>query len=153
MQAAATDEDVAITVDYNRSHSYDTGGPAPICWKVVNGVMSRAPACPAELILTFSDPPPNPLFSMRDYISHFRATVNGDALGLVSLTSAATGLAHQIYHANVHSCVATVGFCSPFISNTPGLATHSPEKVLELPPFTPYFLVPHHGASLCRTFI
>ncbi|GAB5036729.1 Hypothetical protein NocV09_04700210 [Nannochloropsis oceanica] len=134
MQATDTDEDVAITVDYNRSHSYDIGGPAPICWKVVNGVMSRAPACPAELILTFSDPPPNPLFSMRDYMSHFRATINGQALGLVSLTSATTGLAHEIYHANVHSCVATVGFCSPFISNTPGLSTHSPEKRLNLTP-------------------
>jgi len=153
MQATDTDEDVAITVDYNRSHSYDIGGPAPICWKVVNGVMSRAPACPAELILTFSDPPPNPLFSMRDYMSHFRATINGQALGLVSLTSATTGLAHEIYHANVHSCVATVGFCSPFISNTPGLSTHSPEKVFKMYFFFSCLPIFHHCASVCRTFI
>jgi hypothetical protein len=137
MQAASTEEDVAITVDYDRFHGYDIGGPAPICWRVVNGVMSRAAACPPELILNFSDPPPNPLFSMRDYTASFRATVNGTALGLTSLYSAATGLRHEIYHANVHSCVATVGFCSPFIGNTPGLSTHSPEKVLVLPFFLP----------------
>ena len=30
-----------------------------------------------------------------------------------------------IPHANVHSCVRSVGFCTPFVSNTPGLSTHS----------------------------
>jgi len=173
VQAASSEEEVAITVDYDRFHGYDVGGPAPICWRVVNGVMSRAAACPPELIMTLSDPPPNPLFSMRNYTAFFRVTINGAALGLTSLLSTATGLRHEIYHANVHSCVvrlfawgassalpsslslpvslflqlshsptllppslpslqATVGFCSPFIGNTPGLSTHSPEKVLLL---------------------
>ena len=153
LQAASTEEDVAITVDYDRFHGYDIGGPAPICWRVVNGVMSRAAACPPELIMTFSDPPPNPLFSMRDYVSHFRVTVNGAALGLVSLLSTSTGLRHEIYHANVHSCVATVGFCSPFIGNTPGLSTHSPEKVsFEIPFPLPSFL--HSWRTrVCRIFV
>ena len=31
----------------------------------------------------------------------------------------------NIPHANVHSCVRSVGFCTPFVSNTPGLSTHS----------------------------
>ena len=105
VQAASSEEEVAITVDYDRFHGYDVGGPAPICWRVVNGVMSRAAACPPELIMTFSDPPPNPLFSMRNYTAFFRVTINGAALGLTSLLSTATGLRHEIYHANVHSCV------------------------------------------------
>jgi len=153
MQAAATEEDVAITVDYDRSHGYDVGGPAPICWRRVNNIDSRAAACPAELIMTFSDPPPNPLFSMRDYISYFRVTVNGAALGLTSLDSSGTGLQHEITHANVHSCVATVGFCSPFIGNTPGLSTHSPEKVLMLPFFFPFSLPLPMRTCMCRTFV
>ena len=31
----------------------------------------------------------------------------------------------DIPHANVHSCVRSVGFCTPFVSNQPGLSTHS----------------------------
>ena len=29
----------------------------------------------------------------------------------------------DIPHANIHSCLRTVGFCTPFVSNTPGLST------------------------------
>lgn len=150
MQAASTEEDVAITVDYDRSHGYDVGGPAPICWKRINTTQHQLAACPAELILTFSDPLlPNPLFSMRDYTAFFRVTVNGEALSLTSSLSSATQLSHEIYHANVHSCVSTVGFCSPAIANSPGLSTHSPEKVLMLSFFCLFSLPPPICAPVC----
>ena len=31
----------------------------------------------------------------------------------------------HVNHANIHSCIASRGVCSPFVSNTPGLATHT----------------------------
>jgi len=31
----------------------------------------------------------------------------------------------MIPHVNIHSCVSSIGACTPFISNTPGLATHT----------------------------
>jgi len=33
----------------------------------------------------------------------------------------------EIPHTNIHSCLRKVGFCTPFVANTPTLATHSPE--------------------------
>lgn len=132
LQATTNGEDVPITIDYDPAHGYDVGGPAPVCWRTSNSVTTRVAACPHELILTYHDPPPNPLYSMRDYISHFRVTVNEVALGVVYTTSAVTNQSINLVHANVHSCVATVGFCTPAIGNTPGLATHTPEKVMPL---------------------
>ena len=35
-------------------------------------------------------------------------------------------------HANVHSCFPTAGTCTPFIQNTPGLATHTAELEADL---------------------
>ena len=32
---------------------------------------------------------------------------------------------HDIPHANIHSCIASRGACTPFVANTPGLATHT----------------------------
>jgi hypothetical protein len=33
----------------------------------------------------------------------------------------------ELPHCNVHSCLRHVGFCTPFVKNSPGLATHSPQ--------------------------
>jgi hypothetical protein len=32
---------------------------------------------------------------------------------------------HDVPHANIHSCIASRGACTPFVANTPGLATHT----------------------------
>src|SRR6056297_730268 len=129
LQAMPTEEEISITKDYDPYDGYDVGGPAPICWRTVNSVTTRSPSCPPSAILTFTDPPPDPMYSMRDYVSHFRITANEEDLNLLSLIRGTTGERYTLWHANIHSCVASVGFCTPSISNTPGLATHSPEKV------------------------
>lgn len=33
----------------------------------------------------------------------------------------------DVSHGNVHMCLDSVGFCTPFVQNTPGLSTHSAE--------------------------
>ena len=30
-----------------------------------------------------------------------------------------------VNHVNLHSCMANIGFCTPFVANSPGLSTHS----------------------------
>ena len=35
------------------------------------------------------------------------------------------GTKGHVNHANIHSCIASRGVCSPFVANTPGLATHT----------------------------
>merc|ERR1711865_527334 len=32
---------------------------------------------------------------------------------------------HMLPHVNIHSCVSSIGACTPFVANTPGLATHT----------------------------
>lgn len=36
-----------------------------------------------------------------------------------------SGVHYEIPHSNLHSCLTHVGFCTPFVSNTPALSTHS----------------------------
>jgi hypothetical protein len=40
----------------------------------------------------------------------------------------------SIPHANVHSCLRNVGFCTPFVASTTGLATHSAALTATLSP-------------------
>ena len=66
---------------------------------------------------------PSTLRAGQDYSVTYKATVPS--------SRAPVG---TIPHANVHSCLRDVGFCTPFVSNTPGLATHSAALTAQLSP-------------------
>jgi hypothetical protein len=78
--------------------------------------------CP-NVTLTFLTQPPETMYSMQDYPTDYYFTVNDPTHAVVPVnTSASTpDVKWHIPHANIHSCVSSVGFCTPFVGNTPGL--------------------------------
>jgi hypothetical protein len=87
--------------------------------KTYNGTTSRMARCNESVSLEFLTRPPNPMYSMQDYPTDYRFTINSTRLGHVAHPVGSTDW--HIPHANIHSCVATVGFCTPLIGDTPGL--------------------------------
>ena len=96
--------------------AYDLGEDVTLCWltDAPNGGSAAREDCAGasmEFVLPLL---PSSLWSGQQYSVHYRM--------LVPSSRSPTSL---IPHANVHSCVRSVGFCTPFVSNTPGLSTHS----------------------------
>ena len=93
---------------------YETGDDITLCWVTneTSGVRVRESCGGASV--TFQGVEQTSFWEGKVYEKKYSATVPA------TLSPSAS-----IPHANIHSCVRTVGFCTPFVSNTPGLATHS----------------------------
>lgn len=88
----------------------------------VGGVFTRMAACPPTVTLEFLSRPPNPMFAMEDYPTDYKFVMDSDQLFHTAVAAGASSPeTWHIPHANIHSCFSTVGFCTPFIGNTPGL--------------------------------
>ena len=103
----------------------DANADCAVCWKTVygdeadkTGVTTMSP-CPAEIMVTWDTPLPKEMFAMEEYVVDYSISVDPEAFDVVK-----TGSNH-VPHANIHSCVASKGACTPFVSNSPGLATHT----------------------------
>jgi len=93
--------------------SYDLGEDVTLCWVTpVNGSAAREDCSGAEVI--YEVPPPADMMQGSTYEVRYQMVVPS--------TRSPTG---TIPHANIHSCDRNVGFCTPFVANTPGLSTHS----------------------------
>ena len=112
----------ASTNIYVNADSYDVGGTDPICWKtdLVNGGTTKLDSCPDDFKLEFILEPPKVMYGREYYPVQYRFSLDIDAIDHYQVNDV------DIPHANIHSCVSTVGFCTPFVSNTPGLSTHTP---------------------------
>lgn len=94
----------------------------PVCWATryadnndTVGVTKMAP-CPSTLDVVWVQKPPTTFIENTNYkvswsidTSAFTVSIKDD----------------HIPHANIHSCLRDVGACTPFVANTPGLATHT----------------------------
>jgi hypothetical protein len=60
------------------------------------------------------------MFAGQKYHTIYRFAV--DPTTVSHYQYAVKGTKWDVPHANIHSCVSTVGFCTPFIGNTPGLS-------------------------------
>ena len=103
----------------------DANADCAVCWKTVygdeadkTGVTTMSP-CPAEIMVTWDTPLPKEMFAMEEYVVDYSISVDPEAFEIDK-----TGSNH-VPHANIHSCVASKGACTPFVSNSPGLATHT----------------------------
>ena len=103
----------AIPVTGLGASAYKLGEDVSMCWE--NKV--ELAACPTGLDVTFDTEPPETMHERREYdttytldASHLSSTFSGNVV---------------VDHINIHSCLSNVGFCTPFIANTPGLATHT----------------------------
>jgi hypothetical protein len=104
------------------SQGYLVGDPGAVCWKTANKVTTQI-TCPGSTTIEFLSVPAQPFYSDKTYNVKYKFTV--DKCKLTNGTVSAKG-GFEVPHANIHSCIAHLGACTPFVGNTPGLATHTP---------------------------
>ena len=109
--------------------SYLTGGSSPACWKTSPG--ERSPTeVPCDIVdFSFVSAPPATWEERETQVVEYRFTISNEHV--VPMTVNRGGKYH-IVHTNLHSCFSSAGVCTPFVSNTPGLSTHTPETYLNL---------------------
>merc|ERR1711935_95829 len=105
------------------SQGYLVGDPEAVCWKTTNGV-TKAGLCTGKTNIEFVKVPPRPWYSDQEYMVEYKLTV--DKCDFATGISLEPSKGWDVPHANVHSCLAHMGACTPFVGNTPGLATHTP---------------------------
>jgi len=115
--------------------AYDMGEDVTLCWATPSGGTAAREDCDGSKV-EYTWSMPDPFYGRTDYNVTFRGTVaeKGSATahggltvdGPTEVTDGSEKYAFDFVHSNIHSCVRSVGFCTPFISNTPGLATHAP---------------------------
>ncbi len=102
---------------------YDVGGTDSICWKtdLITKQVVQMPACPSDLKIEFTNPLPSEMRVGTTYYTNYRFYVDENSITPQIIKN----VQYEIPHANVHSCFSRVGFCTPFVTNTPSLATHT----------------------------
>ena len=121
---------------FSLGHAYhlgeDHGG---MCWR--SSLMSNDSACAPPGTMLTVQLPQCPGLDNSSLLSSIDISATSKALlsrGLVAFEISSIYYRIVVHprppggllqHVNIHSCEAQVGFCSPFVSNTPGLATHT----------------------------
>lgn len=78
-------------------------------------------ACGDKVTVEWKPPPPEVMYDMETYEVAWKILVNEDEMPIIR-----KGDDNHIPHANIHSCLRSGGACTPFVSNSPGLSTHTP---------------------------
>ena len=102
---------------------YDVGGTDSICWKTdltTNQVIQMS-ICPSDMKIEFTETLPDLMRVGSVYYTNYRFHVDEKGIS----PQMVKGVQYDIPHANIHSCFSRVGFCTPFVKNTPSLATHT----------------------------
>jgi len=115
------------------SESYLMGGPDPVTWLTSSrqaSCSSNATTKVTEMLLTGTSGI-SLTFTIPEEINdqtpvqatiHFELDVT--QFSIIDQTVSTLG-DFSIPHVNIHSCISSVGACTPFIANTPGLSTHT----------------------------
>mmetsp|Transcript_12883 Transcript_12883/g.31299 ORF Transcript_12883/g.31299 Transcript_12883/m.31299 type:complete len:902 (+) Transcript_12883:88-2793(+) len=111
-----------ITASLSASLGYDVGDDITLCWHTDMTTMVRTREDCGTAYTSFTFNWPEILYSSTEYNVGFKAYIPNPELSTYDVND----VPYHIPHANIHSCVRSVGFCTPFVSNTPGLSTHSP---------------------------
>jgi len=107
----------------------DANAACSVCWKTVYGSaedttgVTTMSECPEGIAVSWQTPVPTEMFAGSDYPVTYRLTV--DEAKFPVFKKGKDTLNH-VPHANIHSCIASRGACTPFVANSPGLATHTP---------------------------
>ena len=109
----------ALLLEAARADSYaiEPGTGDPVLWR--EGTLQ--PAWPSSsLAVGFLVEPPEALTEFEASPVAWYAALD---LGAWNLTASSEG--YDVPHSNLHSCSQYVGFCTPLIADTPGVATHT----------------------------
>lgn len=104
----------------------DSAATCAVCWKTTSAGLTTMAECPADAIqIQLETYLPNDLVADTEYKVGYTFRINTSVFPV--LTKFKKGNSWMVPHSNVHSCIRSRGACTPFVSNTPGLSTHTPE--------------------------
>jgi hypothetical protein len=107
----------------------DANAQCAVCWKTVyssaddkTGVTAMS-ECPGGITESWIKPLPEKMIAMTEYMVEYQLALDRSKFGHKR------GVTADIPHANIHSCITSRGACTPFVTNSPGLATHTEEQI------------------------
>eukprot|EP00466_Bigelowiella_natans_P021519 jgi/Bigna1/72846/fgenesh1_pg.21_\ len=100
----------------------DSGENCAVCWKTVSGTTTLG-TCPSSIETKWVTPVPENLYAGESYQLQYRLYVNQSIYNIIPSTTPSGS--YDIAHVNIHSCINSRGACTPFVANSPGLATHT----------------------------
>jgi hypothetical protein len=114
----------------------DANAACAVCWRTAysgpedkTGVTTMA-ECPEGIAVSWQTDVPQEMFAGSVYPVTYRLTV--DEAKFPVYKKGKEERRNHVPHANIHSCIASRGACTPFVANSPGLATHTPAAVGDL---------------------
>lgn len=112
-----------LSVGFSNCYLEDANADCAVCWKTILGVTKMSTCDALKVELTWVVQPPEQMFELTDYVVKWKVSTPG-----------LTVKENDVPHANIHSCLANRGACTPFVANSPGLATHTAaiKETLEL---------------------
>ena len=111
------------------AQGYHLGEDATMCWATPPGSENPLSEDCNGTSVDFVEWPAPGSMSIRTYYDvHFRVNVPRTRAVVLHYDDGGFDVAH----ANIHSCLQSVGYCSPFVANQPGLSTHSPQARCQL---------------------
>uniref|UniRef100_A0A7S2XFV7 Uncharacterized protein n=1 Tax=Lotharella oceanica TaxID=641309 RepID=A0A7S2XFV7_9EUKA len=111
-----------VVTDGYQCYLEDVSASCPVCWITNSNGVRTMGQCPASIQTSWN--PPTELIAGDAYEVDFSIWVNQTSLDVVRKSSSGSE-PYDVSHANIHSCVAHRGACTPFVANSPGLATHT----------------------------
>lgn len=108
------------------SSSYADGGTDLACWKAKLMVDCPATFGDTTLDVDFAGLLDPPVLTEGDIIPILSKLNVDDSINVTTEIYKEHG--YYSDHTNVHACKVSGGFCSPFVTATPGLVTHTPAK-------------------------
>jgi len=114
----------------------DSNADCSVCWFTTYGSAddktgtTKMSACPSDISVSWETPLPAEMTEYQTYEAKYKIHVaDMNKYQIVPKLHKDSGKLNDVPHANIHSCIASRGACTPFVANTPGLATHTPAVV------------------------
>lgn len=95
-----------------------------VCW--VDGEPGNPRECEDGIRIDWLSALPEELQAKQEYRLSYTLRVNSGSVPFDAV-AVADGSRYHVTHSNIHSCWVDAGACTPFVQNSPGLATHTPE--------------------------
>lgn len=104
--------------------AYDQGEDVSLCWQTNGTAEPSREDCNGQ-DMQFTGELPERFIEHTNYTFKYSLTLPKWADPVAHGMSTGSSEQFELPHANIHSCERKVGFCTPFVKNTPGLATHT----------------------------
>lgn len=111
---------VQLHVTDASTYALEPGTGDPILWRE-GTLQNRWPS--ESLAVGYFIEPPEALIELQTSTVTWYAALDLSVWNLTA--SESDGVAYDVPHSNLHSCSQYVGFCTPLIADTPGVATHT----------------------------